>query len=357
MTRIVVLPADETACGYYRMRLPAGAVALERPDWTVEVYRPSDVKLGGGANGELWAIHGIPDPASIDLLVMQRVGTPLQVNLLRWARSQGIATVLDIDDAMWCIDPDNSAYSVWHGDDQKWRLMDKAAEIVDLVTVTTSALSQRYSRKHGRCEVLPNCVPAEISEIESIRDSFDPTLTIGWAGFTSSHPHDLEVVGTAVRDIVDAYGVKVRVVGDAEGALQAWGLSEVDMVQPVPIGAPYYTALTSIDVALVPLADTPFNKAKSYLKALEFAALGKTVIASWTPANRALNNDVPVYLAQTPEDWHECLKHVIENQDVREHGALWNAEAVQKHCTYEGNAGLWVAAWERAMVRRSRLAV
>ena len=357
MTRVVVLPADESACGYYRMRLPAGAVGLIRPDWDIEVYRPSDVRLGGGAVGDLWAIHGIPEPLSIDLLVMQRTGSALQVNLLRWARDNGIATVLDVDDAMWCIDKDNASYDAWNGPDQKWRLLDQAADVVDMVTCTTDSLAQRYGRKHGRVEVLPNCVPSEIKDVESIRGSFDPELTIGWAGFTSTHPHDLEVVGSAVRQVVDNYGLKVRVIGDAEGAMKAWGLDEVDMVKPVPIGAPYYTALTSVDVALVPLQDTTFNRAKSYLKALEFAALGIPVVASWTPANRALQKSIPILLAQTERDWAEYLGHVVGSLEYRTGASAMTSSLVQERHTYESQAYRWAASWERAMARRSRMAV
>lgn len=110
MTRVVVLPADESACGMYRLRYPAGAVQLVRPGWQVEVYRPADVQLGLGADGSLWQVKGF-DPKGIDLLVMQRVGTRGQYELLAWAQKNGIATVLDIDDAMWCIDRENVAWA------------------------------------------------------------------------------------------------------------------------------------------------------------------------------------------------------------------------------------------------------
>ena len=356
MTRVVVIPADTSACGFYRMKTPAGAVQQVRPDWTIEVYDPNTVQLGGDHLGNLWGINGIPDPRSIDLLVMQRVGVPLQANLLRWARDTGIATVMDMDDAMWCIHPENPAHSVWNGDRTHWRIADSAAEVVDLVTVTTPALAKRYSRKHGRVEVLPNTVPADVPEIvDSIRGQFDPTVTIGWAGLTDTHPHDLEVVGDAVRRVVAETGCKVRVIGDAEGAMRDWGLTDIDQIGPVPLGVPYYTALTSIDVALVPLQDTPFNRAKSYLKALEFSSVGVPVIASDTPAHRDLQMTVPIAIAKTPQGWYENLMRLTAHPCARTDVTAEGWQAVRAHHTTEGNAEKWAQAWERAMARRSRL--
>ena len=358
MTRIVVLPADMSGCGYYRMRLPAGAVQHARPDWKVEVYRPSQVELGVGMQGELWSVRGIPDPEAIDLLVMQRVATRAQVEFLEWAQSKGTATVVDSDDAMWCIDPDNAAHPYWNGAEAvHWRYLDRAAATADITTVTTDALARRYG-KHGRCEVLPNCVPADLwDHLESAREGLDATPALGWAGTTATHPHDLEVVGDAVARAVADTGCAVRVVGDAAGAARDWGLQreQVDRVENTPIGLPYYTALTTIDIGLVPLQDGPFNRAKSYLKALEFAACGVPVIASPTPANRELAKRVGIMLASTPAQWYDHITFLLQYPEERERLAQQAQEQVKRLHTYEANAHQWIAVWERALNRRARM--
>lgn len=356
MTRVVVLPSDESACGWYRMRLPAGAVRKARPEWEIEVYRPRDVQLGVGAAGELWGIKGL-DLRDADLLIMQRVATRAQAEFLGFAQSKGIATIVDSDDAMWCIDRENVAWSSWNEGLHHWRWIDTAATSVDLTTVTTRALQQRYG-KHGRSEVLPNCVPEEVDTIiESARGGLDPRPTLGWAGFTSTHPQDLTVVGSAVRDVQRDTDCLIRVIGDAEGAARDWQVDEVDHVQPTAIGVPYYTALTSLDIGLVPLRDTTFNRAKSYLKALEFAASGVVVVASPTPANYELAKTVPIELVSTPEEWYAALHKAITNEDWRVDRAYYAKEAALKHHTYEANAEKWAQVWERAMVRRSRMMV
>lgn len=358
MTRVVVLPSDESACGYYRMRLPAGAVQQARPDWTVEMYRPSDVVLGTDASGALQAVQGIPDPHQIDLLVMQRVASRAQVEFVRWARNQGAAVVIDSDDAMWCIPLDNTAHAVWNGGVYDWRCLDAAATIADVTTVTTPALARRYG-KHGRSEVLPNCVPAELEDaLPDVRADLDPRPTVGWAGFTATHPGDLQVCGSSVRDAQADTGCLVRVVGDAPGASRDWGMPDgtMDWVRPTPLGLPYYTALSTIDIGLVPLQQNLFNKSKSWLKALEFAACGAAVVASDTPSNRELSKTVPILLVNSPREWYDAITLLVNEPNLRADRAALAREAVFSLHTYEANADSWVQVWARALARRKVMA-
>lgn len=348
--RIAVIPMDDSACGFYRMQLPAAAVQRARPDWQVDLYPPGSIQLGGDPAG-LRYVKGINDLENLDLVVMQRVGSKWSTQFLEWCGKSGIATVLDSDDAMWAIDKENTAYASWNTKDgQHWRYTDEAASVADLVTVTTDRLAQRYARKHGRAEVLPNCVPAEVGDLEPVVKQ-EGVITIGWAGFTATHPRDLYVVGDAVRQVVLDTGCEVKVLGDAEGAMRAWGVP-VTQIDPVPLGKAYYTALTALDVALVPLEDSTFNKAKSYLKALEFASVGVPVVASPTPANWALAQSVPIQLARTDEEWYNALRILVEDQDIRERTAAEGFKSTQTHHTYEANAERWAAAWERAITRR-----
>lgn len=343
-----MLPADESACGLYRMRFPAGAVGLVRPDWQIEVYRPTDVRLGTGMDGRLWSVQGIPEPDKIDCVIMQRVATQAQVGLISWFQSKGTAVVIDSDDAMWVIDKDNVAWKAWNTPTHHWRSLDQAAHLADLTTVTTPVLARRYG-KHGRCEVLPNCIPADLMDLLEPLSRDDTRPVVGWAGFTSTHPGDLTVVGDAVARLGEE--VTVRVVGDAEGAARDWGIQGVEQVGPVKLGLPYYSALTLLDIGLVPLRTTAFNRAKSWLKALEYAATGVAVVASDTPENRRLSSTVPMLL----DEWYDSLRLLIDEPDHRAQRVALAREAVFKNHTYEVNAERWALAWERAMNRRARM--
>ena len=362
--RIAVLPQDEGGCGYYRLIWPAQQVQQIRPHWNVEIYRPGTVRFGINPLGDLHSIQGIPDPKTLDVIVTQRAGTRAWLGLLKWARETGIATVLDVDDALWSIPLDNAAYLGWNQQGPTgthWRNLDAVANLVDLVTVTTPYLGQRYA-EHGRVEVLPNSLPAITHDATgpdwSRRGEVDPRPALGWSGFAATHPGDLQVVGDAVeRVLTERPEVVVRVVGDARGVQQAWGVPEdrVEVVPPQPIGLPYLQALSSIDVGLVPLQDSRFNRGKSWLKAMEFTASGVPVVASPNPANLEYSRTVPISLAETPADWYAAIIHHLDRLEkpTRPDEAL-QALCLEQHTLASTGWG-WVDAWERAFNRRDRL--
>lgn len=357
--RVVVVPADETGCGTYRLIHPARAVQTARPGWQVEVYRPNQIQLRHDTKGRLTGLRGLPDPARIDLLVMQRVGTQVATQFLAWASRNGIATALDVDDAMWAIDRHNKAYATWNSRNPlglHWRHLDAAAETVDLVTVTTPALARHYGG-HGRVEILPNHVPRTAVEVPSIRDEYDPRATIGWMGYTTTHPRDLRVVGTAVADVLDQVDGLARVIGDATGAARDWGLDTARCVKdgPYRLGPDLYTAMTACDVAVVPAEDNTFTRGKSWLKALEYSAVGVPVIASPTPANRALAGEIPILLAETPDEWRSHLTWLLTDPEEARRRGTEARKLVERDWLVDDAGELWAAAWERAISRRRSL--
>lgn len=349
---VVVVPADRGGCGYSRLIWPGQAVSLARPDWTVEI-RPPETVMAGFHGDRLVGVQGL-DPLP-DVLVMQRVGTPGQLAVLRWASERGVATVLDFDDAMWCIDPANTAYKTWQGGmhtktGQHWRLCDTAAEIADLVTVTTEHLGRRYARRHGHVEVLPNCVPRAATEVPG-HDRPDEGFVAGWSGFTATHPRDCEVSAPAARAVLDVGGA-LRVIADGEGAARDWGVDPalVDCVPPQKMGPDYYRSMSSLDLMLVGLRDTPFNRSKSSLKVLEAAAAGVPSIAPDNPPHRALaRTGFPVTLASSPSEWADAAKRFVCDPAYWEEQCLLVDRAVKERHTIEGNAERWASAWERAL--------
>src|SRR5690606_36922629 len=130
----------------------------------------------------------------------------------------------------------------------------------DLVTCTTQALADRYA-KHGRVQIIPNCVPESWLKVDAPAN--DP-LRVGWTGQVATHPFDLESVGTAVADAVDGCGAVFRSVGSDRPA-NVLGVKNREHVPWCDWGD-YPQQTAELDVGIVPLAETPFNEAKSWLK-------------------------------------------------------------------------------------------
>lgn len=353
MTHVVVVPSDRGGCGYFRLIWPAQAVSAVRPDWQVSIVPPEKIEAGFH-NGRFFGVRGMPDPLP-DLLVMQRVGTLGQFHIVKWAYEQGIATVVDFDDAMWAIDKDNLAWKAWNKENQfrqHWKVCEDSVQYADLVTCTTKALATRYGRQYHRTEILPNCIPRTALDLPRQPNE---TFTAGWAGFTKTHPGDCRVSAPAAQAVLDAGG-HLRVVADAAGAAAEWGLSEdqVDSIPPQKLGPDYFTALGKLDLMLVGLRDTKFNQAKSFLKVLEAASQGVPSIAPANAPHRHLaSTGFPVTLAATPGEWADAGKvHATMSLDERQDLSNEVKMAVAKYWTIEGRAEHWASAWERAIRRR-----
>lgn len=354
--RVVALPADETGCGSYRVIWPAAMVANACPDWQVEIYRPTDVRVATDDHGKLAAFQGF-DPAGVDVVIMQRVGTPGILALMRWFQEQGTAVVLDADDALWSIHRENASYSAWNSQAHHWQWMDAAAREADLVTVTTPRLGARYG-KHGRVVVLPNRVPGAATELRRTTEDTAGPLRFGWSGYVGTHPTDLHAVGNAVSRLVADTPADIRIVGDGKGILAAWGLREqaarVTATGPLPL-SDYFDGLAQLDIGVVPLEDSLFNRCKSGLKAAEFAAVGVPVVVTPTPAHTALAREgFPLPTAESPREWYEQTRILIEHPDQRATQADVAHSAAQLH-TMENHTEEWVTAWQRAAQRRTRM--
>lgn len=352
--KIAVVPSDTGACGYFRLIWPAEAVRTVRPDWQVDVYRPQDVKIAMGPRG--LAVRGL-NLMGLDLVIFQRVGTPRQVDLVRALQAQGIAVAVDVDDALYCIDPDSGSFPAWN--DRRsathWSNLEEACRRADLVTVTTDALARHYG-KHMRVERIVNGLPDRAYIEAEIPTALPNEVIIGWSGVAASHPHDLEVVGTAVSDVLASDpDLSLHIVGDA-----AWAAGVLQVPQDrlldggrVPL-EDYHLALSAADIGIVPLADTKFNEAKSALKALEYSAVGARVIASPTPANIELSLDTGLSIAKTPNAWAQALRMEIERvRTDRAEGVVGGPDV--RHLSILGRAEEWATAWERAITRRKNL--
>lgn len=354
--KVAVIPSDLGACGYFRLIWPAEAVRSVRPDWQVDVYRPSDVRIGMGPKG--LAVRGL-HLEGLDLAVFQRIGTPRQVDLVRALQKAGIAVAIDVDDALYCIDPDSASFPAWNDPRQAthWSNLEEGCKRADLVTVTTDALARHYGR-HMRVERIVNGLPEGAFHEPSPLTVLSDEVIIGWSGVAASHPHDLEAVGDALASVMESDpDVSLRVVGDAEWAAGVLQVPEGRWTDGGrhPLNE-YHAALLGTDIGIVPLADTKFNEAKSALKALEYAGVGARVVASPTPANIELGFTTGMSIAKTPDGWLNALRQEINAvRWSRRQGEVFGPQNSVRHMGILPRAEEWAQAWERAVTRRKNL--
>lgn len=331
---IVGLPYAPDGSGYYRFYLPFKHLAAN-----------SRHVFGIPAPGQKIPLPGPADMEDVDVLVMQR---PALVHGMRQFDRLGghVARVYETDDDMITMEPSNSAH---------FACDPRAAESVryclrraEMVTVSTPYLADLYAPFNSNIRVLPNFVKAALLDMPRIRRD---RVTIGYQGGTS-HLVDMCLIQPELTEVLAANpGADMHWIGVDFSPMQ-WvrnpALRERCRFTPWFDDVGDYYRAVDFDIAICPLADVPFNRAKTHLKALEAAARGIPVIAQdMEPYRDFVRDGETGYLVRTPEEWAKRLTDLIHDEAAREELGRNAREQARTH-TIQGNWHLFEKAYEEA---------
>lgn len=346
--RVYVIPADAYGCGHYRLIWPAEA--LKRQGFDVRLMPPNQ-KTGFLATADRHPtepdalLTSVTIPEDADVIVMQRPAHVLQAQMIQAMRDNNVAVVVDMDDNMGAIHPDNVAFQMYRTSTygpMSWRNAASSCRVATLVTTSTPALKGVYAG-HGRGMVLDNYVPRACLKFER-----GNTGAFGWAGTTSSHPDDLQVTGRTFQRLIDE-GHPFTVVGGKSKVKQAARLdAEPHYTGSLGLGSWVERIAQEVHVGTIPLSPSAFNTSKSRLKGIEYMSVGVPWVASPREEYRRLNRESSCgLLADTPKQWYSHLKALLTDETLykeqSEAGKSYMADQ-----TYEANAWRWAEAWTRA---------
>lgn len=308
---------DGTACGYYRVRLPFEELRKHGHDM-------------------VHARSADPFDESWPTLVTQRFGFPgFELEWLKLFRKHRL--VWETDDDLWAIDPVNKeAAKVFTPSFLK--TLEFYVRSARVVTVTNDHLAERMSRFNPNVAVVPNMIDAALPKMQRTRR---PRVTIGWAG-GSSHARDLGRITAPLHRIVRQTDAVVHTIGqDFSDVLRLpadrhWHSGwETKLIK-------YYSTI-DFDIGLAPLEDTLFTRSKSYIKALEYGALGIPVIASDVgPYRDYVEDGVTGFLVRKESQWIDRMQLLIDDPHLREQMGAAAREKATKHTIAAG----W-QQWER----------
>lgn len=354
--RVAVYPADRWGCGSHRMVWP-GEV-LQRQGHDVEVVRSQDRHVEMVIDNTVDRVVDVKVPEGVDVMVLQRVTHRYLAQTVRVLRERGVTVVVDVDDDLSTIHPDNPAFHFLHprSTDHEvgrgvgmhtWSNLGEACREASLVTTTTPALVERYGHGHG--VVIPNYLADHYYDVAHDVES----TVLGWPASLRSHPNDPAVVGNAVARLVDA-GYTFRVASVAENVGRAFGLADDDVrlerpTQVVPL-LDWPVELARLGVGICPLADTKFNAAKSWLKPLELAAAGVPWVGSPRVEYARLHRLGCGVLVDRPKDWFRVLRSLLTDRDRRAELSA-AGRSVAASLRLENHAWRYWEAWSDAHAR------
>lgn len=396
--RVLCYPVDEWGCGKYRMIWPAECLAAAGHNVEVVGLANRSLRMYFDEQGHVVDVD-IPD--GTDVVVLQRPSHVWVREAVPVIRAKGIAVVVDLDDDMANIHPENMAWIQVHPDyhaevlrqqgypvkgammgnkrlvplremaaqrnrsnpyPHSWRNLDAACADATMVTVSTPRLLRRYAG-HGRGRVLFNRLPDHMYGHEHV-DSPD----LIWPASIHSHPNDPPVVGNAVARLLrehpqlsfTLYGEpELDLPGPPPGkkttAARRWNLLDtaVNYAGPIPFDE-YVPTIARGGIALVPLADTTFNASKSWLKPLELCAAGVPWVASPRAEYRRIHELGAGLLADGVSEWYRRTRSLIRS-DTQRKELTEAGYSVAERMRLRDHAEEWWEAWTDALaIERDR---
>lgn len=315
---------------HYRMGLPCDELGKNGWDtmmsWAVRPAPDGHIQVLDHM-GETW--HD-----DCDVIVFQRWMRADAADMTRRARACGQTIIQDVDDLFWALPKSNIAHemteptkNVDFNRDHYHRMIGAS----DALIVSTDEIARWLA---------PLKVPTFICR-NGVRLSDWPVLDagvgmVGWVGGVAWRAHDLQALKPVLPQFLEDWGIPFYHGGhDPERRPWAWEQLGIDTNKTKVYTAPlvalgrYPSLWGPLGLALVPLEDTPFNRAKSWLKGLEAAASGLPFIASDMPEYRRLGFG---RLAKNskPSSWRYHLDQLADPEVRRIEGAD-NRMRAQEH--------------------------
>jgi len=334
--RLGVIFQEETANAHYRAIGPMRA--LERRGH--RIVWPDRVSYAD-------ALVGVPD---WDLLHIHQFMSNADLEVVRRLRAHGVAVVWDTDDDARSVPSGTETYRRLGGRRKLRRMFEQTAAIAraaHLVTTTSDTLARIY-REAGaeHVAVIENYLAPEALNGARRRRR---EVVVGCVA-ANEHAGDLEQLRIAkvLRALLHAH---------PEVTVIALGV-DLKLRDPRYVHrpkVPFHQLLPIVrefDVALAPLLDTPFNRARSNVKLKEYAAAGAAWLASPVGPYAGMGEAQGGLLVEDG-DWYDAIKGLVldlrRRAELAERGRAWAATQ-----TFDRGVAAWESAFRAAVLRARR---
>jgi hypothetical protein len=351
--KIVAAMPNHLGSGYHRALVPLRAISVR-------------------GHGVDLAVLGDANPlAGADILYLPIAQRATMFAFAEDFQARGGRVVYEFDDD-YRATPRSNPVTALPAFEESVAMMNRIMQVADVVVTATPVLADAYRDLNPRMFVCRNSIdPQEAACFFGLGEPPDDgTLRIGWGGSTS-HAEDIGLVVEPVTRILEErqharfvlVGADFRrlfpghVRARVEFAGHSWYVNDDgtgrEFCAPGEVWPSvrylHLLAAQRLHAAIAPLIDDRFNRAKSDLKLLEYAALGIPAIASdVTPYGayvRERGGAGAVVLARTAGDWFDALSRLLD--DPAERGRLRRANrdnVLRRHLVYHH-----VDRWEQAL--------
>lgn len=292
----------------------------KHPGFKVQVYDP---KLNEKMN---W----LQVTAENDILFLNYTTNPWSFAIMGClARKNKRTIVLDLDDALWDVLPDNTAYQAFREGSKGIKDFTSICNEVDYVTCTNGYLRNvivhHTAKTYDKISLLPNFVDLSLY---SHRSFFKDTPSIQLTHYgSSSHFKSLqnEEFNKGIDRIFKEYpNVTLKTVGalipkykNRWGQRYEHGFGDVDVLTWIKDKFPVF--MDETDIIVAPLTENTYNRCKSSIKFIEASSAKKPgVWQDMRQYQEVIEDGRNGFLARRAEDWYGAIKKLIDDKALRQ---------------------------------------
>jgi glycosyltransferase involved in cell wall biosynthesis len=304
--KVLALQADKAGCGNARIEVPYTALrSLGHHVDICDQVREDQLSL-------------------YDVIVLQRPGNKWSIPIAEWCRRSNVPLVCELDDLCWALPDWNPFKEAWEvpieGTKTSWEVQQDTLRLATAVTVTNEALAAEIRPFCPNVYILPNFI--DITLFEDPGHNRTP-VTIGWFG-SHTHQRDLDwmsgVVGRVMRKHPETMLMTIGGYAPADAALGHGVPPERHRkIGWVDDRRVLNTGLAFMDIGLAPLTPDKFNESKSWIKVLEYGAVGVPTVASDVgPYSHFLREHPDIgYLCKTKGEFLAALDDLLSHPEKR----------------------------------------
>jgi glycosyltransferase involved in cell wall biosynthesis/GT2 family glycosyltransferase len=258
------------------------------------------------------------------VVVCRNAGPPEVLSALaRQCKKWGVPLVLDLDDDLLNVPADKDPGGVYPEFAPALR---ELLAMASLTTLSTEPLIEAYAPKTHQVRLVPNRlepnhwltpVNAGVEAPAGVLEHTGPRIL--YMG-SPTHREDLELVLPAFERLRKEHGAALFIVGITSSDPPPGVVALTPPNRRYDHFIQWFKSISRFfDIAIAPLTDAPFNRSKSALKFMEYAALGLPVVASDVePYARVVRDGVDGLLVEADEDgWVEAVASLIRDPALR----------------------------------------
>jgi hypothetical protein len=266
------------------------------------------------------------------------------------AQSIGQKIVVDMDDLYDELHTTNLAYQSSSPKSNKDNNREIYAEIIrisDALICSTPFIRDYFTAKYPSKPIFMVRNAIQDNSFKRLK-AIKRAPVIGWLGATPWRSMDLEVMQPFLNSYLEKNDIKFHHAGHLPWAPAAYlrlGISPnfCTVSGMVPLFE-MQEAHANFDIGVVPLNDIPFNRAKSFIKGVEYAASGIPFVASALPEYEYLASMGVGRVAASEADWINHFDELLKFQ-VREQESRKIKKIIDKEFTMSKTGPEWISVF------------